>query len=71
MTRLKKRAGGRAAQGPTPLTMLLIACGVVVFYIGAQATTGADAHVLHYGLAAVGGGIGWIVGTVIKRLQEA
>ncbi len=70
MTRLRKRAGGQAAQGLTPLTMLLIACGFVVFYLGSQAVTSADAHLLHWGLAAVGSGLGWIVGTVIKRLRE-
>lgn len=71
MTRLRKRARGEAVEGLTPLTMLLIACGFVIFYFGSQAVTSEDAHLLHWGLAAAGGGLGWIVGTVIKRLQEA
>lgn len=69
MTRLKKRAGGQAVQGLTPLTMLLIASGFVIFYFGSQAVTSADAHLLHWGLAAAGGGLGWLVGTLAERLR--
>ena len=64
MTRLTKRTGRQAAQGLTPLTMLLIACGFVIFYFGSQVVTSADAHLLHWGLATVGGGLGWLIGTL-------
>jgi uncharacterized membrane protein AbrB (regulator of aidB expression) len=42
--------------------------GALIFYFASQAFTPEDAHLTHWGLAVVGGFLGWAIGTVADRL---
>jgi hypothetical protein len=69
MTRLAKSHRKQAANDLTILTLAMIAFGFIIFYFASQAVTTEDAHLLHWGSAAVGGIAGWLIGHIIERVR--
>ena len=70
MTRLANSHRKQASNGMTILTLALIAFGLTIFCIASQAVTAEDAHLIHWGAAAVGGGAGWLIGVLIEHVRR-
>jgi hypothetical protein len=69
MTRLAKSHKQQASTDLTLLTFALICAGFIVFYFGSQAVTLEDAHLIHWGSAAVGAAVGWLIGLLVGRVR--
>ncbi len=69
MTRLAKSHKKEAGVDLTLLTFALICAGFLLFYFGSQAVTPEDAHLIHWGSAAVGAAAGWLIGLLIGRIR--
>ena len=63
-TSSKTRRGGFGLTFPT---FILLTMGALIFYFASQAFTPENAHLTHWGLAVVGGFLGWAIGTVADR----
>ncbi len=60
----KARGGGFSLTFPT---FILLTTGAIVFYFASQAFTPENAHLARWGLAALGGFLGWATGTLADR----
>jgi phosphatidylglycerophosphate synthase len=60
----------QAANGLTILTLTMIGFGLIFFYLASQAVTPEDAHLVHWGSAAVGGVAGWAIGILVERFRK-
>ena len=52
-------------------TFILLTTGAILFYFASQAFTPENAHLEHWGLAALGGLIGWAIGTIVDRSNQS
>ncbi len=70
MTRQVKGHNRGAANDLGILTLGLAAFGFILFYFGSQAVTPEDAHLIHWGSAAVGLIAGWLIGLLFERVRS-
>ncbi len=61
------RGGGFSLTFPT---FILVTTGAILFYFASQAFTPEYAHLEHWGLAALGGFLGWAIGTVAEQFHS-
>lgn len=60
----------REAHGPSLEGLAGLVIGLLVAYLGAEAGLPGNRHPLHWVLAAVGGGVGYLIGDIIARVKE-
>jgi hypothetical protein len=70
MTRSTRRPMSSSPADASVQTWVLILSGFLVFKFGSMAVTAEDAHLWHWGLAVVGGVVGWCVSIIIQRLRS-
>jgi uncharacterized membrane protein AbrB (regulator of aidB expression) len=71
---MSKGATARSRRSGSSLTFptfILITMGALVFYFASQAVTPEYAHLTHWGLAVLGGFLGWVIGTVADRWSRS
>lgn len=71
MSKITKASARQRGGGISLLTLGLVSGGFLIFYLGSQAFTAEDAHLLHWGLAAAGGFLGWVIGSIADRLRTS
>jgi hypothetical protein len=69
MTKLAKSHKQQAGVDLTILTFAFICGGFIMFYFGSQAVTPEDAHLIHWGSAALGAAVGWLIGLLVGRVR--
>ncbi len=69
MARWGKGRDKQSGNDPVILTLTLVGSGFVLFYYVSQAATPADAHLIHWGAAALGAILGWLVGLFVERVR--
>ena len=70
MTQSTRRPISSSAGDASFRTWILIISGFLVFKLGGMAFMADDPHLWHWGLAVVGGVVGWCVSLIIQQLRS-